>query len=160
MLERNLFLPMGIVLTEGQIAIYLALITAIAAPFIKEYFDYRKVKKQAASSEESKRSTDDASVKIAEMSDDADTRAELWKEVRFLRQDFNQISLAYAQLQHQYAQCTGEVRYMSLQIQHLESEIVNIRLNDDKIIAVHIARIVTLESENNQLRQQLLVKGV
>ncbi len=145
---------LAIVMTEGQLALYLGLfgfLGVVGGPFVKGFWDNRVAKKNDAKGDATKKAEENSTVKIAEINDDAATRNELWKEVRFLRQDYNSLSLAYATLQKQYAESTGDVRFMNLRIDNLEKD----REKQEEDRKRDEARIAQLEKERDDYKQQL-----
>lgn len=119
-------IAVGLVLTDGQVSIILAIISflgIILVPLITGKVQQQKEKDAHAREEDDESERDQAAVSIAKITDEGETRKLLWSEVRDLRKDYNQLSLAYAELQRAHAESLGEVRFMKLQIGTMEKEI-------------------------------------
>jgi chromosome segregation ATPase len=123
-----------LLLTEFQYNFLLALggliltgIGTLCVPVIKalwgQWKDSRKEKKAKAE----KNREESSEVEIAKIQDEAQTRSELWTEVRFLRKDYNGLSLAYAELQKQNAEQRGEVKFMQLQMENVLKELTKVQ---------------------------------
>lgn len=148
-------------LSDGTVSIVLAIIAMLGVvfvPIINGHFARKKDQNETEQEREQKYVEESSEVRIAEINSEVATRQELWSEVRALRKDYNQLSLAYAELQRSNAESQGEVRFLRLQIQNMELEIRRMQSllnNGHRALSEALEKLKKVEGERDKLMERI-----